>query len=51
MSLGSSFQRDILYTAAKLLKKGVGFLYWQDVGNSPHHLMDILYDTFYVTVL
>ena len=61
MSLGSSFQRDLLCTAARLPKKALGyvlhwFLYWRDcavndMGNSPHHLTDIHYDVFSVTVL
>ena len=60
-SLGLSFQRDLLYTAAKLPKKvwGVhlhGFLYRRgcpvnDVGYSLCHLTDIHCDMFYITVL
>ena len=57
MSLGSSFWRDLLYTAAKLLRHGdsiyTGFYRGEclvnDMGNSPCHFMDILYDAFYVT--
>ena len=59
-SLGSSFWRDLLYTAARFPKKALGyilhgFLYERDcpvndVGNGPHHLMDICY-AFYITTL
>ena len=60
MSLGLSFQRDVLYTAAKLLRCGdmiYRFLYWReclvnDVGDSPCHFATpchILYDVFYIT--
>ena len=61
MSLGSSFWRDLLYTAARLPKKAWGyvlhgFLYQRkcpvnDMGNGLCHLTDILYDGFYITAL
>ena len=60
MSLGSSFQRDLLHTAARLPKKVRGhrlhkFLYQEehltnDIGHDPCHLPDIPYDAFCITV-
>ena len=57
-SLGSSFWRDLLYMASEKKVLGYilhGFLYRRectvsDMGNSPHHLTDICYDVFYVTL-
>ena len=58
-SLGSSFQRDLLYMAAMASEKGMGIHFtWvfipgkylvNDMSDGPHHLSDILYDAFYVT--
>ena len=60
MSLGSSFQRDLLYTTARLPKKArdthyTGFYTGEecltnDVGNGLQHLLGIPYDAFCVTI-
>ena len=59
MSLGLSFWRDLLYTAAKLLKKGLGvclhgFLYWRECLVNDMCAMACVTlhcDAFYVTTL
>ena len=61
MSLGSSFQRDLLYTAANSPKKAWGyvlhgFLYWReylvnDMGDGLCHLTDFCCDVPYITTL